>query len=301
MANCTDDQIDATFNDCVNMDENNSDDAEIEKLIENSNLLISQLQNDNNASVDLIKSDVNSQKQLKTYIQLLESKLVKLRGEMKDPTASLISNDDVTKNRKYPRERSVSSDSCDSLKEIKNHHNETNQMFSKIIYSEFLQRKNQLEKDSNKMAPLSSSSNNKPVLFGDDYDKQFIEMQTQRQDILMDKEDFSYFKTKKKSNVKTRDEDTDAYSTDENNAEFDSLKKSFHKGNSTNLFFSKIEKKPLNFGKMDEHAKHLDLSSLNLNEPTVCEFSPIMTQAEMNNLESRDRENGILTNNERGI
>ncbi len=229
-SNDTNDQIDE---DCLNEDNANSD-AEIEKLIENSNILLEQLQNDNNASIDMIKNDATSQRKIKNYIQLLEGKLVKLRSEMKDQTlVSDVNSKPIMFKPTSFRERSVSSDSCDSLKEIENRHNETNRMYSKVIYNEFMQRKSQLEKDQQKYA----EANRNPMLFGDDdYDKQFIEMQIQRQEPLSKKNDFNLSPSFPINTIK----ELDQISGDENNCENnDSLKKSFHKGNMTEVFFKK--------------------------------------------------------------
>ena len=262
--NDTNDQID---DDCLNDDNVNSD-PEVEKLIENSNLLLNQLQNDTNVSIDVIKNDANSQRQIRNYIQLLENKLSKLRAEQ-----TLVS-DENSKNHilkaKSFRERSVSSDSCDSLKEIENRHNETNRMYSKVIFNEFMQRKNKLEKDQQNYY----ETNKNPVLFGDDYDKQFIEMQMQLQEPASNNKSPNSL-----ANI-NNNRQLEQLSGDENNQDNDSFKKSLHKGNMSEVFFSKIDKR----GKdLSDSAKKLDFSSLN--EPLICEFSPI-TQIKNDEIEN---------------
>jgi hypothetical protein len=80
---------------------------------------------------------------------------------------------------------------------------------------------------------------------------------------LSKKNDFNLSPSFPINNIK----ELDQISGDENNCENnDNLKKSFHKGNMTEVFFKKNKE-------LNESAKKLDLSSLN--EPLVCEFSPI--------------------------
>ena len=88
--------------------------------------------NDKFTDPDLIRS-TNSQKQLRTYIQNLEKKLINLRNEMKDNSSSNLAPEDNFKSKidsstmnlqpkqlaaLSQRERTNSNESCDSMKEV---------------------------------------------------------------------------------------------------------------------------------------------------------------------------------------
>ena len=77
-----------------------------------SNNILNKQQDQLIKSLDQKFHQHQKQTQLKTYIQNLEHKLNNLRNEMNE-------NQEIRKENNKPREHSLSTDSCDSLKEIK--------------------------------------------------------------------------------------------------------------------------------------------------------------------------------------
>jgi hypothetical protein len=277
------------------------DDEDIDQLIEDSNLFMSQLKMNSNDSIELIKRDNNSQKQLKVYIDALEAKLNNLKIEMKEPISILGDNGSKKGHDKANRERSLSSGSCDSLKEA----NGFSQFSNRPVYNEFLQRRRQLEKEHleqeqqksdqgyvpRKNSLFSILSDLKAKKFDDDYEKLFIETQIQKQET---------FKTngldKLNESLKKKQEFEDSDS-DENNSDTDALKKSFHKGNSTDLLFSKAKRSSLSkadLPTLNEMSKD-ELSYKNSNEPKACGFSPIENEKKENRTEDKYKKNENAT------
>ena len=277
------------------------DDEDIDQLIEDSNLFMSQLKMNSNDSIELIKRDNNSQKQLKVYIDALEAKLNNLKIEMKEPISILGDNGSKKGHDKANRERSLSSGSCDSLKEA----NGFSQFSNRPVYNEFLQRRRQLEKEHleqeqqksdqgyvpRKNSLFSILSDLKAKKFDDDYEKLFIETQIQKQET---------FKTngldKLNESLKKKQEFEDSDS-DENNSDTDALKKSFHKGNSTDLLFSKAKRSSLSkadLPTLNEMSKD-ELSYKNSNEPKACGFSPIENEKKENSTEDKYKKNENAT------
>ena len=184
--------------------------------------------NDFNNSLEKYKSVANSQKQLRIYIQNLENKLDNLRNEMKDnanSSASVIANTNMTNiasnitvqnnaidGLKKVRERSVSTDSNDSLREIK-----INTKISSTsrtqLFNEFLDRRRNAEKQS------VTNGANIHVNDGEDFEKSFIEMQL----------------SKNKKSIKTDN-------VPDNNLGNDILEKSLHKSSLTDLIFARSKK-----------------------------------------------------------
>ncbi|RNA15525.1 Kinesin KIF24 [Brachionus plicatilis] len=107
-----------------------------------------------------LKNALDSQNQLRTYIQNLESKLTNLRNEIKD--AGTENPEPVRKN---------STDSTDSLKE------EKISSFNKDVYSEFLQKRKHLEKQQENFGNFNFRRNFKFADAEDDLEKKFIESQ----------------------------------------------------------------------------------------------------------------------------
>jgi hypothetical protein len=234
------------------------------------------------------------------YIDALEAKLNNLKNEMKESNSTLVGDNSKVINKKSNdrvnnRERSVSSGSCDSLKEA----NGFSQFSNRPVYNEFLQRRRQLEKDHLEQQQKSQSleqgyvprknslcsilNDLKSKKFDDDYEKLFIETQMQKQETV--KTNGIDHSGGKSSSMKTNQEFDD--SSDENNSDTDGLKKSLHKGNSTDLMFSKAKRSSLT---------KTDLPTLNETnkEPKMCGFSPIShtdNEKKENNSEDQSKKN----------
>lgn len=110
-----------------------------------------------------LKNAIDSQNQLRTYIKNLESKLTNLRNEIKDAGDN---------NCESVRKNSI--DSNDSLKE------EKMSSFNKDVYSEFLQKRKQLEKQQENLENFNFRRNfklNDDV--EEDLEKKFIQSQVE--------------------------------------------------------------------------------------------------------------------------
>ncbi len=135
------------------------------------------ISNENNISMEKYQNVANSQKQLRIYIANLENKLNNLRNEMKDnanSSANLIANvASETISGEKRRERDSSSDSNDSLREIKINAKSAGTSSRTNLFNDFLERRRNLE---------NATSNAKDTRILDDQDeieKSFIESQTQ--------------------------------------------------------------------------------------------------------------------------
>lgn len=254
----------------------------------------------------------NSQKQLRMYIQNLETKLMNLRNEIKDNnnnTSTVVQSQSNSSPSKTNQKQinKISSDemrlrsdsSCDSLKEIKMKQNENTSLFgsNNSVYNEFLQRRRILEKHQQKQQAkeeqykvfrqqmFAELENVKLPDYDDDHhEKMFIEMQTKNDFMnnFENKTEQDYLKLSYSSS-----DDSDAV-----------LKQSIHKGSKADILFSKSVRKPqslmssssnssssssgllgnhMHFENGKEYKNQLVLD--NLNNGTLlktCDFSPII-------------------------
>lgn len=178
----------------------------------------------------------DSNQNLKNYIQSLENKLQYLRKEM---------NENTTNRDKLGRkqERDLSTDSCDSLKEIKQKTTlDGNKNFS-VQLQEFVQQRTQLENHQKKLNILNFENEEKRASFslasrkfGEEHEELFFKLQTQQQQPCQDTQaqQPNFFENSIGSTS----------SSDDNNNPNLSLKKSMHKGaSSTAYLLSKLNKK----------------------------------------------------------
>lgn len=177
-----------------------------------------------NSSFNQFKSVINSQKQLKQYIENLEIKLNNLKNEI-----SVTNGNENNNGPTEQRERTLSSESCDSLKELSTH-TENQQPKRGDVYGDYLlQRRFVLKQDSTRVDE------------DDQCEKAFLaEVQSNSQSGIT---------------TATVSRDTEADS--------DLLKKSLHKGNLTDFYFSKL--------------KNGSTSSSASASSSSCKFSPIIS------------------------
>jgi hypothetical protein len=194
-----------------------------------------------NSSMEQFKKAEQSQNQLRIYIQNLETKLNNLRTEMNDNN-----NDNFQSNSKIlaskRRERSLSNESCDSLKELKI-------KTTNILNSRSCLLNEILEKKISKKNDLKPSAAQKSMIFDDDCEKSFIETQLNckkdEEEILSGMNQLS-------------ETDSNKIKEKEKNRGDDLLEKSLHKSSLTELFFAKSIRKS--------------------SHPKMCDFTPISNQ-----------------------
>jgi hypothetical protein len=257
----------------------------------------------------------NAQKQLKVYIESLECKLKSLKDEMRESSALQNENEQqqqsqmLNEDLKVTRERSESSESNDSLKEISMNNGGIigNEIKSKI-YNEFLLRRQYLEKQQelqqiknmnfklNKQqqqrqansldsTPPFDAYSTCPDKFSDEHEKLFFEMQKDRQNTNhLDKLQPSH-KNTHKNELDFENESTSSIE----NPDLDSLKKSMHKGSSTELLFFKMEKEPSStFKKMG--FSPIGQQQLHTNEPNLDKGNKSLLADNKLQIDSKDKD-----------